>query len=308
MGPSKTLTPFIIQKFAQLSGEDAVMDKAQENLLLLASINQAKNAVGEEANDGLESDNESDDNAEDETLEEIQALQEIVHQIFGNPQCKFPADCTNTLDKNEGTGKTVTALRFLCAKDGNSLVKKGALVPVRIVDCLAGVIHPPSKIAGPPELTHLQLSGDGDVGFYEALSRAIWGIELFGLFLGHQVQQELELHADFYRQRVGIGFFGCCTKLWPTVCEVACANPLGVVSTDDDHAQWNETKRGREAAGKVLVRQASAQKQQLQGSKKAKGAKRKSKDGDDHFFNSRMYVSGSEPIGFGYTCSDYHHS
>ena len=94
------------------------------------------------------------------------------------------------------------------------------LVPIDPIEIHCEDMELQYKIAGVPPLKHLRMREDGkDVLLYEALSRAIWGSENFCCLLGVKVQQELEEHGAWYRARVGVGFFGCATGLWPTACE-----------------------------------------------------------------------------------------
>jgi hypothetical protein len=103
--------------------------------------------------------------------------------------------------------------------------------------------HSIAQWATGPKLEHLRAREDGkDVLFYEALSRAIWGTESLCCSLSLKVQQELEEHGDWYRARVGTGFFGCSTDLWPGSCEATCARKQQGITQNDDHSM--EAKAG----------------------------------------------------------------
>jgi hypothetical protein len=52
-----------------------------------------------------------------------------------------------------------------------------------------------------------------DIGLSQALSRAIFGTELFSTTMSSLIYKELEENADWYRARLGTGFFFCASGI-----------------------------------------------------------------------------------------------
>jgi hypothetical protein len=231
VGVEKEVTVKMVEEFAAIENPEGIK----------AALQKHHNALGKTAQERKRTKQFRQDKEDGTTARVAAAVARgdlmmsipVLHQIFGLGQM-LSAHSTHSIGNNKHTDVSKQGKKYLHA----DILMKGVLVPVALLEihCESMELH--FKIAGVPMVKHLRSRGDGmDVLFYEALSRAIWGTESLCCCLGYKVQLELEEHADWYRERVGVCFFGCVTGIWPALAESSCCRPKGITG-DDDHSMY----------------------------------------------------------------------